>query len=65
MADTLDNHESSEIELQDRNEAEMRALYQSIGISPKITEAAIRARRLHPLTQRKRTGLHPVPKTPS
>ena len=31
-----------------RDEAEMRAFYQSVGISPDVTEAAIRARHSKP-----------------
>jgi hypothetical protein len=32
-----------------RDEAEMRAFYLSVGISPETTEAAIRARRAQPV----------------
>ena len=34
-----------------RDEAEMRAFYLSVGISPETTEAAIRARHTKPVTE--------------
>ena len=34
-----------------RDEAEMRAFYQSVGISPETTEAAIRARHTKPVAE--------------
>ena len=34
-----------------RDEAEMRAFYLSVGISPETTEAAIRARHTTPVTE--------------
>ena len=40
-----------------RDEAEMRALYQSVGISPETTELAIQARRNKPIQEDNETAI--------
>jgi hypothetical protein len=40
-----------------RDEAEMRAFYQSVGIRPEITELAIRARRIGPCKRKRKPPL--------
>jgi hypothetical protein len=37
-----------------RDEAEMRAFYQSVGVSPETTELAIQARRNRPVQEKKK-----------